>query len=136
MRVHTAGHIIHDVLMGTISGLTPVRGDHGSKPYLEYTPEINTTIKEKLEEEVNNVIRENRNVITKETSLDELSKIVRYIPPNLPKDKPLRIIHIDGFYAMPDGGTQVKQLGEIGEIKILSISNNEGKSIIKYQVIK
>lgn len=136
MRVHSAGHVIHDVLMGIKGGLTPIRGDHGSKPYLEYSPEIEPEIQDRLEKEVNRVILENRTVTTKETNLDELSKIARFIPPNLPKNKPLRVLQIEGFYAMPDGGTQVKQLGEIGEVKILSISNNQNKATIKYQVVK
>ncbi len=134
MRVHTAGHIIHDVLVSLVSGLTPIRGDHGSKPYLEYSPEIDPSIKEKLETEVNKVIQENRNVVTRETNLEELRAIAKYIPPNLPRGKPLRIIQIEGFYAMPDGGTQVKQLGEIGRIEIASINNKQSKATIKYAV--
>jgi len=139
MRVHTAGHVIHDVLTGLVNGLTPVRGDHGSKPYLEYTPEIDASIdREKLKEQlqlaVNKVITEDRNVDTRETSLNELQSIARHIPPNLPKDKPLRMIRIEGFYAMPDGGTQVKKLKEIGKVEIKSINCNQGKTTIKYSV--
>jgi alanyl-tRNA synthetase len=135
MRVHTAGHIIHDVLTESMSGLTPGRGDHGTKPYIEYASEVDPSInKEKLEIDVNKVIQENRSIVTRETTSEELQSIAKYIPPNLPKGKPLRIIQIEGFHAMPDGGTQVKQLGEIGKVEILSITYKQGKVNIRYAV--
>jgi Ser-tRNA(Ala) deacylase AlaX len=139
MRVHTAGHIVHDVLVGLVKGLTPGRGDHGSKPYIDYTPEIDASVdreklKEQLQSEVNKVISEDRAVDTRETNIDELKTIAKFIPPNLPKDKPLRIIRIDGFFAMPDGGTQVKRLKEIGKVEIKSINCGQGKTTVKYSV--
>jgi len=137
MRVHTAGHIIHDVLMDLVEGLTPLRGSHGSDPYLEYksaTP-LDPSIREQLEVVVNQTIAEDRPVVTRETSLEELQKIAKFIPPNLPKDKPLRIMQIEGYSAMPDGGTQVHNLKEIGTVQITSVNINKDVTVIKYHVL-
>lgn len=136
MRVHTAGHIIHDVLTQKVGGLTPVRGNHGSKPYLEYKADedIDVSIKDKLEVEINEIIKEGRTVTTRETDSDELQKIAKYIPPNLPKGKPLRIIQIEGYPAMPDGGTQVRNLKEIGRVELTSMKAGKGQLTIGYRV--
>lgn len=136
MRVHTAGHIIHDVLMEKKSDLIPVRGDHGSKPYLEYTSSNDNDLpsQEELEKDVNKVIGIGRSVVTRETTFDELEQIARFIPPNLPKNKPLRIIQIEGFPAMPDGGTQLNNINEIGKIEITSLNPSKGKLVVKYRV--
>ncbi len=138
MRVHTAGHIIHDVLMQTTDNLVPLRGDHGSKPFLEYRPAIifPAEFSKMLETEVNQIIKDGREVRTRETTLGELKKIARYIPANLPANKPLRIIQIEGFPAMPDGGTQVRNLSEIGQIEIVSINTKEDKTILSYRLPK
>lgn len=136
MRVHTAGHIIHDILTQRIEGLTPLRGNHGSKPYLEYKAdkEVDILVKDALETEINEVVKEGKTVVTRETNSDELQKIAKYIPPNLPKGKPLRMIQIDGYPAMPDGGTQVKDLREIGKIELTSMSIRKGQLTVNYRV--
>jgi len=135
MRVHSAGHLIHDVLMQMVDGLTPGHGNHGSKPFLEYSPEVaNLPSKEALQEAVNKIIQEGRKIITRETSYDELRQLAKFIPPNLPRNKPLRIIQIDGFHAMPDGGTQVRDAKEIGRVEITSVNSSNGKVTIKYRV--
>ena len=135
MRVHSAGHIIHDVLLEMVEGLTPVRGDHGSKPYIEYRVARPIDLSaETLESKVNQVIKQGRSVVTRETTLDELSQLTRFLPPNLPKDKPLRMMQIEGYYAMPDGGTQVRDIAEVGPVEITSLSSGEDKARIKYRV--
>lgn len=134
MRVHTAGHIIHDILTTMDQSLTPSRGDHGSKPYLEYAPEVQID-KTKLENDVNEAIRQGRSVTTRETSLDEINSIVRFVPPNLPKGKPLRIIQIEGFPAMPCGGTHVRDIKEIEHIEIVDFEVKKGKTTLFYKLV-
>lgn len=135
MRVHSAGHLIHDVLMSIVDGLTPVHGSHGSKPFLEYTPSIDKLpTSQELQDAVNEIIKNGRNVVCRKTDLDELHRIAKFIPPNLPRGKPLRMMQIEGFNAMPDGGTQVLNVSEIGKVEITSISIGQGKTTIKYKV--
>ncbi|MCZ6787378.1 MAG: PDZ domain-containing protein, partial [Planctomycetota bacterium] len=117
MRIHTAGHIIHDVLMDRVAGLAPGRGDHGSKAFIEYNapPDIEID-QDALEAAVNAIVQAGRDVITRQTDFEELNQLARSLPPTLARFKTLRMIQIDGFPAMPDGGVQVANLTEIVNI--------------------
>jgi len=134
MKIHSAGHLLHDVLMTMVKNLTPIKGGHGKKAFIEYQGEIDPTIKEKLEEEVNKTAQQGLKIITKFASYDELVKESQFLPPNLPKDKPLRILKIGNFPSMPDGGIQVKNTKEIGKIWIANITVQNGLTNIRYGV--
>lgn len=133
MKVHTAGHLVHDVLMSVSDGLVPAKGGHGKKAFLEYEGELDLS-KEELEQRVNGVLEKDLNVVTKEASYEELEKDCQFMPGNLPKDKPLRMIKIGDFPAMPDGGVHVKSTREIGRVVIISVSSQKGKVNIRYGV--
>jgi len=134
MRVHTAGHLVHDALMELADTLIPVKGDHGSKPFIEYHGELEGVTASQVEERVNALISEDRPVHTGETGLAELQKTARFVPPNLPKDKPLRFCQIEGFDTMPDGGTHVRRIMEIGSVEITAITAKHGRIIVRYRV--
>lgn len=135
MKIHTAGHLLHDVLMTMVKDLSPLRGGHGKKAFLEYKGELDPLIKEQLEVEVNRIAQQELEVTTKETSYDELAKECQFLPPNLPKDKPLRMIKIGDFPSMPDGGVQVRSTGELGKIWIAHITVKDGITNIRYGVV-
>ena len=135
MRIHTAGHLVHDALMSLVEGLIPQRGEHGDNPYLKYKGTVDdANLPQKLEALSNQLIAENRAVMTEEATLEELKKRTKFVPPNLPEGKPLRILQIAGFDAMPDGGVHVKTLGEIGRVSITSMRAKKGSTTIKYTV--
>jgi alanyl-tRNA synthetase len=135
MRVHSAGHFVHDVLMELTSDLVPTKADHGSKPFLEYRGELRDLTAEQLEERVNAIIQENRPVHTGETTFAELKEIAEFVPPNLPKNKPLRFLQIEGYSAMPDGGTHVRKISEIGKVEVTAITVKGGNTIVRYRVL-
>jgi Ser-tRNA(Ala) deacylase AlaX len=135
MRIHTGGHLLHDVLMTMYKDLIPLRGSHGKKAFLEYKGEISSENKESIESEVNKVLQENLEVVTKATTFEKLEKECKFLPPNLPKNKPPRMIKIGDYSAMPDGGIHVKLTKEIGRIWIANITNNDGKTNIRYGVV-
>jgi len=134
MKIHSAGHLIHDVLMTLVSSLKPIKGSHGSKAYLEYEGTMDVILKDKLSELVKEAVENDLPVITKEATYDELIKECQFVPPNLPKDKTLRMIRIGNYKAMPDGGVQVKNTEEIGAVNITDIVSFNEKTIIKYRV--
>jgi len=135
MRVHTAGHLVHDAFMSMVEGLVPHRGEHGDTPYLKYRGTVDTDgLQQKLEALVNELVAEDRAVITEEATLEELSQRARFVPPNLPQGKPLRIMQISGFDAMPDGGVHVKTLGEIGKVIITDLRCKKSGTTVKYQL--
>jgi len=134
MKIHTSGHLLHDTLMALIDGLIPIAGSHGKKAYLEYRGELDVSKKEQIERKVNDFLKRDLPVVTKETTYQELEKECNFLPPNLPKDKPLRMIKIGDFAPMPDGGVHVKSTGEIGKVWIANIINKKGKVKIRYGV--
>jgi len=135
MKVHSAGHLVHDVLMTLVPGLSPLKGGHGSKAFIEYSGVIDPTIQAQLEEKVNELIAADLVIKTWEISAQELEKLCQFVPKNLPANKPLRVIQIGDFSPMPDGGVQVKSTKEIGKVRITSVQNNGNISKVTYQVI-
>ena len=138
MRVHTAGHLVHDALMELVDGLTPQRGEHGDNPYVKYKGLVDDagTLQQQLEESMSRLIAQDHVVMTEEATVEELSKRAKFVSPNLPEGKPLRILQISGFDAMPDGGVHVKKLGELGQVSIPSIrcKKKKGSTTVKYEV--
>lgn len=134
MKIHSAGHLLHDVLMTMVNNLKPVKASHGKKASIEYQGEIDVAIKDKLEIEVNRIAQQGLTIITKELTYDELVSQCRFFPPHLPKDKPLRMIKIGDYPPMPDGGIHVKSTQEIGKIYIPNIVVQNGNTTIRYGV--
>lgn len=134
MRVHSAGHIVHEAVMSTTSELSPIKGEHGKEAYIEYKGFIPLDKKQSIQYTSNQIVKNNLIVTTEFVSLEELTKRSSYVPEHLPKHKPLRIVQIQGYQAIPDGGTQVKKTGEVGEIEITKIENLEKSVRVHYQI--
>lgn len=135
MRIHSAGHLIHDVLMSVAQGLTPLRGSHGKKAFLEYSGEMDISLKDELVRKVNEMVQKDLPLVTKEATPEELIKECQFVPPNLPKDKSLRMIKIDGYFSMPDGGVHVRSTKEIGQILITDLISQSGLVTVRYRVV-
>src|SRR5581483_4931523 len=133
MRVHSAGHLIHDVLMSLKKNLKPLKGNHGEKAFLEYEGELDQAFKEELEKAVNDAVQKNIEIRTWDSSYEEVERLCGTVP-NLPKDKQIRMLQIGDYNPMPDGGVQVKSTVEIGRIVIHHITTENGKSTIRYGV--
>lgn len=134
MRYHTGGHIIHDAIMQIYPNLKPIRGSHGKKAFIEYQGVLKKDLKQEIEVIANKIVEENREIITKTVTYDELTKESSFVPQNLPRDKPLRTVAISGFEPIPCGGTHVKRTREVGKVKITEIKETQGKILIGYKV--
>jgi Ser-tRNA(Ala) deacylase AlaX len=134
MRVHSAGHLLHDVLISMQPELKAVRGKHGDKAFLEYSGQLDSDKREVLQSNVNEAVAADFPIKTWECSYDELVEMCSTLPPNLPTNKPLRVLKIGDFEPMPDGGVQVKSTAEIGRISIHRITHEGDHTIIRYGV--
>lgn len=134
MRVHSAGHLLHDVLMTMQPDLRPTKGNHGDKAYLEYSGELDPGMKDELERRVNEAVRADLPIRTWESSYDEIAAMCKAVPFNLPKNKRLRVLRIGDNDPMPDGGVHVMSTKEIGKVVVHHIASAEGKSTIRYGV--
>ena len=134
MRMHSAGHLVHDVLMRSHPELKPVRGKHGDKAFLEYVGSLDAEVQSTLESEVNDEIAADHPIRTWSCTYDELVEMCGELPANLPTDKDLRVLKIGDFEPMPDGGVQVAKTGEIGHVVIHHITQEDGRVTIRYGV--
>jgi len=136
MRVHSAGHIVHEAVMVICPGLIPLKGEHGSTAYIEYQGSIPIDKKYLIERKANELVKQKLPIITKFVTLEELKQQASYIPEHLPKNKPLRIVKIGAYAATPDGGTQVKNTAEVGELNIDKIDNSSDCVRVYYSLPK
>lgn len=137
MRVHSAGHVIDFALhlLGyTPAPLHPFKGDHGKKPWILYQGILDRDITEELQNRVDELIRQDASLTTDFVSYDELLKSALYIQPNLPKNKPLRALTLEGVGTVADGGTQVRSTSEIGPVRVISIESDEDVTRIQYRL--
>jgi Ser-tRNA(Ala) deacylase AlaX len=134
MRLHSAGHLIHDVLVDLQPQLVAIRGKHGDKAFLEYDGEVDAWVQDALPHKVNEMVREDLPVRTWETTYEELQELLEAVPKNLPRDKQLRVLRIGAYTPMPDGGVQVESTAEIGEVVIHHVNVANGRSTIRYGV--
>lgn len=136
MRAHTAGHVLHDALMALPhpENLFPLKGNH-KKLYVDYSGDpLPADLAADLERRCNEIIAADLETHIRTVDLEELRRICDFVPPNLPADKPLRVLWIEGYAPMPCGGTHVRRTGEIGPMQILGINIKRGINHIKYQI--
>lgn len=134
MRVHSAGHLIHDVLMEMGLAIEPVKGSHGDKAFLEYVGRIPADLQDVLRERVMSEVAADLSIATRETSREELEDLGLAAPGTLPPNKSLRLIQIGDHRPMPDGGVHVRSTAEIGEVVIHSITEADGHTIVRYGI--
>lgn len=137
MRTHSAGHVIDFALykLGySPQPLTPIKGDHGKKAFILYQGVLGKDIKDELSAKANELVQKKLEFTWTFQPFEDLKKEAIYLQPGLPTNKPLRTLRLDTIGAVADGGTQVKNTAEIGQITITSISEREGNTIISYQI--
>ncbi len=140
MRVHSGGHLVDFALfrLGLVpETLKPLKGDHGKKPFVLYEVSLQSTpefSQEKLNETVAQLVADKRNLSWEFTSLENLQQDAIYLQPGLPVNKPLRKLTLEGIGSVADGGTLVRNTGEVGKVLITSIDHWEGQVKVNYQV--
>ena len=134
MRIHTAGHIVHEAVKRIAPQLVALKGEHGAHPYIEYIGSVPIDKTFVIEKESNAIVSADVAVRTEFVTLEELMARASWVPAHLPKNKPLRILTIGDNDPIPDGGTQVNTTKETGAITITAIENADDHVRICYQV--
>jgi len=134
MKVHTAGHILHEAVKQLFPELIPIEGEHGKKPFIKYRGYLDSASAPTILKKTNELIEQNLPIHTEFVTLNELKKRSVWIPSNLPKNKPLSIMWIGNFAPIPDGGTQVKNTTEVGQLKEVSVFNEGGTVFVFYKI--
>ncbi len=138
MRLHSAGHVVDFALylLGfSPAPLMPFKGDHGKKPVIYYQGIVQEDFRETLEQKANELVSKNLPFSTRFVSYEELEQGTIYLQPGLPKNKPLRMLTLEGVGSVADGGTQVHRTAEVGHISILPLEKEEGMTLIHYRLV-
>lgn len=138
-RNHTAGHVVDIAVSNVGMKLMPSRGYHFPEgAYVEYIGSLDEQERERLlptiQQEVDAIIAQELPVSVMMVSIEQLHKMAQFVPDYIPKDKPSRVMIIQGCYAIPCGGTHVANLKEIGSLKIEKIKNKKGNVRISYSI--
>lgn len=124
MRLHSAGHALHDAFMILRpTGLVPSAAEHNRDPFVEYHGTLDIGDREPLEARINEIVRADLPVVMREATYDELVASCRFVPPNLPKNKALRVVRIGDGELVPCGGIHVARTGEIGRVVVSKIQH-------------
>jgi len=137
MRLHSAGHVVDFALylLGySPSPLMPFKGEHEKKPVIYYQGTVEEDFREALEKKSNDLVDQNLIFSCRFVNHQELEKEAIYLQPGLPKNKPLRLLTLQGIGSVADGGTQVHSTSEVGKISILPIEKKDGMTLIHYRL--
>ncbi len=137
---HTAGHIVDCALHMLGIELKPTSGYHFPEgAYVEYsgTMEENerAQLLPKIQEAVNSIIAQALPIALQFISLDEFKRLADFVPEYISADKPIRVMIIEGYLAIPCGGTHVQNTKDVEQMNIDKISNKKGNMRISYSLI-
>jgi len=134
MRLHSAGHVVDFGMYLLGYRHMPVKGDHGKKPVIFYQGTIEEDFREALEKKANDLVAQNLPFSCRFVPHEELLREAIYLQPGLPKNKPLRLLTLKGVGSVADGGTQVNNTAEVGQISILPIERSDGMTLVHYRI--
>jgi misacylated tRNA(Ala) deacylase len=126
MRLHTALHVMSCVVVAPVTGgnISP------DKARLDFDIEMSLLEAAKIERETNALIArrvETETVWISDAELDARPELVKTMSVQPPRGAGrVRLLKIPGIDLQPCGGTHVRNIGEIGGIRVLKI-RSEGK---------
>ena len=126
MRLHTALHVMSCVVVAPVTGgnIAPDKGR------LDFDIDMSLLDAERIEHETNALIArgaETETVWITEEELDARPELVKTMSVQPPRGVgKVRLLKIPGIDLQPCGGTHVKNIAEIGAIRVLKI-RSEGK---------
>ena len=131
MRMHTAAHVLAATMHKEIGVL--ITGNQLGEDRTRFDFNMEDFDREKFEmivKQANKTLSQDLELKTyvlpreKAMEIEGVVKLANALPPSI---KELRIVEIPGIDVQADGGTHVKNLREIGQIKILKLEN-KGKN--------
>ncbi len=140
-KLQSGGHLI-DMAIRKIgyTDLVPSKGAHYPEwSEVDYVgtiaPEVVDSVSGKLQAQLEEMIAQGYEVKI-EMSTKEQAQIKCYmLPPELPEDKPIRIVAVWDDLYMPCGGTHVRNVSELKGLKITRVKSKKGITKISYAII-
>ncbi len=138
-RLHSAGHLIDVALRNLGWHLVPGKGYHfPDGPYVEYEGvlpvEDREAVRQRLEAECNRLIQAGSTVTVRWVSPGQVEALCGYVPDSIPREGPVRVVFVAGPLGCPCGGTHVRDIREIGRLRVLKVRASGGKTRVSYAV--
>jgi misacylated tRNA(Ala) deacylase len=134
MKLHTALHVMSCVVVAPVTGgnIAPDKGR------LDFDIDINLLDAARIERETNAIIAralDTETVWITAAELDARPDLVKTMSVQPPRGAGrIRLLRIPGVDLQPCGGTHVKNIGEIGAIRVVRI-RNEGKRNKRVEIV-
>jgi misacylated tRNA(Ala) deacylase len=126
MRIHTSLHVLSCVVVAPVTGGN-IAADRGR---LDFDVDMSLLDAQRIEEGVNALIAravDTETVWITDAELDARPELVKTMSVQPPRGQGrVRLLRIPAIDLQPCGGTHVRNIGEIGPIKVLRI-RNEGR---------
>ncbi len=135
MSLHTAGHIVDLAIKQIKPQAKSIKGCHGinGQNYIEYVTSVSKEKIVQINQNIEDIIASNLDISTEFVSKKEIEKRGIDAPFQLPKNKPLRLLLIDQYPPMPDGGTHLKNTGSCPPTKVTKIEKQKNIWRVHYQ---
>lgn len=138
-RLHSAGHVIDMAIDYLGLDWIATKGQH--YPHLsavEYSgawqPEQAEQLRTAIEKQANEFINQGLENSFIFVPIEEMHRVVRHVPENIPSNKPGRVVMYGENFGIPCGGTHVKNLHEIDPIAIPKLKEKKGVIRVSYAV--
>jgi len=126
MRIHTCLHVLSCVVVAPVTGGN-IAADRGR---LDFDVDMSLLDAQRIERELNALIErgdDTETVWITDEELDARPELVKTMSVQPPRGAGrVRLLRIDGVDLQPCGGTHVRNIGEIGRVRVLRI-RNEGR---------
>ncbi len=135
-RLQSAGHVLLNAMSNVGQDLVATKGYHfPDGPYVEFRGAVPEDRREQLthdlQAEVDRLVALDLPVTTELVSPERLRAMCRHVPPNVPTDKPSRVVTIDDF-SQPCGGTHVRSLKDLAGMRVERIRVKKGDTRVSY----
>lgn len=138
-RLHSGGHLI-DMAIAQI-GLPWIATKGAHYPHMcniEYSPggfegDIEDA-KAKIQARVDELLKSDYEHKAVFMPVEEMHTVCRSVPPNIPINKPARVMLYADNFGIPCGGTHTRTNGEIGEVVVTGVRLKKGIIKVNYVV--
>lgn len=138
-RLHSGGHMIDMAIDRLSLDWVATKGQHyphwSAVDYVgTWEPENAEGVKDAIESKINELIRVGTDNRVKFMPAEEMHTVCRHVPENIPTNKPARAVIYGDNFGIPCGGTHVKNLKEIGVVRVSKVKEKKGIIRVSYSV--
>jgi Ser-tRNA(Ala) deacylase AlaX len=134
-RLQSGGHILLNAMANSGYANAPLKGFHFPEgAYVEFANELAEpadVASVKLQQEIDRLIGLDMPITAQTVPAGQLATLCRNVPPNIPSNRPTRVVTIDG-YGQPCGGTHVASLGRLSGMRIGKVRFKKGVTRVSY----